>query len=99
MHGGSAPPLVVPGASEVQITVHPGYTGFDLEVDGHAQPPPALEYRVSLREDKVTLVSFDEPGVGLVGLRKRRLVIDSPRILARDDRAARAARGEPPTGT
>jgi len=33
------------------------------------------------------LVSFGELGLGLPGLRERRLIIDSPRIMARDDRS------------
>jgi NAD+ kinase len=88
MHGGNAPPLVVPGASVVAVEVHPGFAGFDVEIDGHIRPLAALGYRVSLHADKVTLVSFGELGRGLANLRARRLIIDSPRILARDDRAA-----------
>jgi hypothetical protein len=44
-----------------------------------------------------TLVSFGAPGHGIAGPRRRRLIADSPRILARDDRAAHlAAEAEPP---
>jgi hypothetical protein len=35
------------------------------------------------------LVTFDPSGRGLAGLRKRKLVIDSPRVLARDEREKR----------
>jgi NAD+ kinase len=86
MHGGSAPPLVVPATSEVRVVVHPSYAGFDIEIDGHPHPVKALDYRLSLHDEKVTLVSFGELGLGLPGLRKRRLITDSPRVLARDDR-------------
>jgi NAD+ kinase len=89
MHGGSAPPLVVPATSTVRVEVHPGFAGFDIELDGHIYPLQALDYRVSLHPEKVSLVSFGELGIGLSGLRKRRLITDSPRVLARDDRAAR----------
>jgi NAD+ kinase len=89
MHGGSAPPLVVPAASEVRVVVHPSFAGFEIEIDGHAYPITALDYRLSLRDDKVTLFTFGELGLGLTGLRARRLIIDSPRVLARDDRTAR----------
>jgi NAD+ kinase len=92
MHGGSAPPLVVPATSTVRVEVHPSFAGFDIEIDGHTYPLTALDYRVSLHEEKVTLVSFGEFGLGLPGLRKRRLITDSPRVLARDERAARAPR-------
>jgi NAD+ kinase len=86
MHGGSAPPLVVPGSSDVKIVVHPNFAGFDVEIDGQPQPHTALEYRLDLHSEKVTLVSFGEPGPGLTALRARGLVTDSPRMLARDDR-------------
>ena len=89
MHGGSAPPLVVPAASAVRVVVHPSFAGFEIEIDGHAYPITALDYRLSLRDDKVTLVTFGELGLGLTGLRARRLITDSPRVLARDDRSAR----------
>jgi NAD+ kinase len=89
MHGGSAPPLVVPATAKVRVEVHPSFAGFDIEIDGHSYPLKALDYRLSLHEEKVTLVSFGELGLGIPGLRERRLVTDSPRILARDDRTAR----------
>jgi NAD+ kinase len=87
MHGGSAPPLVVPGDAVVTIDVHPGFGGFDLEVDGRKREGEARRYRLALHPDKLTLVSFEGSGRGLAGLRKRRLITDSPRVLARDDRA------------
>jgi NAD+ kinase len=89
MHGGNAPPLVVPGTSIVRVEIHPSFAGFEIEFDGHTYPIEALDYRVSLHRDKVTLVSFGELGLGISALRGRRLITDSPRVLARDDRAAR----------
>jgi NAD kinase len=94
MHGGSAPPLVVPATSTVQVTVHPSFAGFDVELDGHIYPMDATEFSVSLEENRVTLVSFGNVGMRISGLRERRLVTDSPRVLARDDRAAGRAPGE-----
>jgi NAD+ kinase len=91
MHGGSAPPLVVPASTDVRLEVHPSFGGFDVEIDGHRYPLEALEYRLSLHDEKVTLVSFGELGLGVRGLRARRLITDSPRVLARDDRAAHAS--------
>ena len=35
MHGGSAPPLVVPAGTDVRVEVHPSFAGFDIEIDGH----------------------------------------------------------------
>jgi NAD+ kinase len=88
MHGGNAPPLVVPATSEVRVEVQPTVAGFEVEIDGHTRPLEAREFRVSLHKARVTLVSFGELGLGLAGLRQRRLITDSPRVLARDDRAA-----------
>ena len=96
MHGGSAPPLVVPATATVRVEVHPSFAGFDIEIDGHTSPLQALDYRLSLDKEKVTLVALGEHGLGMEGLRKRRLITDSPRILARDERAARAARPATP---
>jgi NAD+ kinase len=93
MHGGNAPPLVVPAGTEVRVEVHPSFAGFDVEIDGHTYPLQDLQYRVSLDEEKVTLAAFDEFGLGLSGLRKRRLITDSPRVLARDDRAGHTRPG------
>jgi NAD+ kinase len=87
MHGGSAPPLVVPATVSIRVEVRPSFAGFDVEIDGHIYPIQDLRYDVSLHPDKVTLVSFGELGLGIPGLRKRGLIADSPRILARDGRA------------
>ena len=87
MHGGNAPPVVVPASTDVRIEVSPSFAGFDIEIDGHRYPLEDLDYRLSLHDEKVTLVSFGELGLGLPGLRERRLIIDSPRIMARDDRS------------
>jgi NAD+ kinase len=89
MHGGNAPPLVVPATATVNLKVHPGFDGFRAEIDGHPQPATALAYRLGLHDAKVTLVTFSGDPMALTGLRERRLILDSPRILARDARAAR----------
>jgi NAD+ kinase len=91
MHGGNAPPLVVPASSTARVHVYPNFAGFDVEIDGRTRPIEAVDFRLSLHQDKVTLMSFGERGLGIKGLRERRLITDSPRILARDDRAARTA--------
>lgn len=87
MHGGSAPPLVVPATSTVGLTVHPGFAGFEVEIDGQLQELDAVEYRLCLHADRLTLISFDGRGVGLEALRERGVITDSPRVLARDRRA------------
>ena len=87
MHGGSAPPLVVPADATATVVVQPGYAGFDVEIDGHDHDLEGLRFALTLHMDKLTLVTFGPSGRGLAGLRKRLLVIDSPRVLARDERA------------
>jgi NAD+ kinase len=91
MHGGSAPPVVVPADVEVTAEVHPGFAGFELEIDGHEQGIESLSYRIALHERRLTLVSFDAGGYGLAALRRRALVTDSPRVLARDAHLHRQA--------
>jgi NAD+ kinase len=89
MHGGSAPPLVVPADATVTVVVHPGFAGFQVEIDGHERALAGPQYSLTLHADKLTLVTFATDGRGLTGLRKRLLVFDSPRILARDERGKR----------
>jgi NAD+ kinase len=89
MHGGSAPPLVVPGDAVVSVEVRPGFAGFDVEIDGRQRVGEARRFELALHPDKLTLVTFGTAGRGLSGLRERRLITDSPRVLARDDRACR----------
>jgi NAD+ kinase len=89
MHGGSAPPLVVPGDAVVSVEVRPGFAGFDVEIDGRQRVGEARRFELALHPDKLTLVTFGTAGRGLSGLRERRLSTDSPRVLARDDRARR----------
>lgn len=87
MHGGSAPSLVVPADAVVTVDVHPGYAGFDVEIDGREREVEGHGFRLTLHPDKLTLVTFGSSGHGLTGLRQRRLITDSPRVLARDARA------------
>jgi NAD+ kinase len=90
MHGGSAPPVVVPADATVTIAVNPGFGGFEVEIDGHDHELEGPRFELTLHPDKLTLVGFAPSGRGLAALRKRLLVTDSPRILARDERARRA---------
>jgi NAD+ kinase len=86
MHGGSAPPLVVPADATLTVEVHPSYVGFDVDVDGHRRPFVDRSFEFALHSDKLTLVTFAGVGRGLTGLRRRGLIADSPRVLARDSR-------------
>jgi NAD+ kinase len=89
MHGGCAPPLVIPAGTTLTVDVEGGYAGFDVEIDGRTRDTQDMRYRVDLHPEKLRLVTFEDADRGLTGLRKRGIVADSPRILARDARAAR----------
>ena len=86
IHGGSAPPLVVRAGVDVTLQAHPGYGGFDVEVDGHPQDVDAVRFVLRLVDARATLVSLGDPGLGLTALRRRGLIADSPRVLARGER-------------
>jgi NAD+ kinase len=88
MHGGCAAPLVVPARSRATLTVDPGHAGFDVEIDGQRRPLDGTRFEVSFASDRLTLVTFADAGRGLTGLRRRGLITDSPRVLARDAREA-----------
>jgi len=87
-HGGCCPPLVVGGDSEVRLHIEPGYGGARLEVDGQIDDAQPVELRAVRVEDYATLVGLGDAEPFLAGLRRRRILIDSPRVLARDDRGA-----------
>jgi NAD+ kinase len=85
-HGGCCPPIVVGSASTVSVTVEPGYYGARLEFDGQAvQEQPRL-LSISRVEGYATLVTVGDDEPMLAGLRRRRIIMDSPRVLARDER-------------
>jgi NAD+ kinase len=86
-HGGVAPPLVAGPDSRVRVLVEPGYGGSRFEIDGQESGVEALEVSVTLRRDYASMVALAAQEPPLTGLRRRGLVVDSPRILARDARA------------
>ena len=94
-HGGSCPPLVAGPASTFEVVIEPGHGGARLESDGQAAGD--LErfepHRFALRllPEHATLVMLEDQEPMLAGLRRRRIVMDSPRLLARDERLAAAA--------
>jgi NAD+ kinase len=87
-HGGCCPPLVVGSASSVRLTIEPGYGGARMEFDGQAEDEQPTELSAARVEDYATLVGLGDAEPLLAGLRRRRILIDSPRVLARDDREA-----------
>jgi NAD+ kinase len=91
-HGGCCPPLVAGAESRVEILLYPGHSGARIELDGQVrgrvEPPEPRTLEVTLRPDHATLVALGGEEPMLEGLRRRRVIIDSPRLLARDDRVA-----------
>ena len=86
MHAGSAAPLVVPADASLTVDVDPGYAGFDVEIDGQRRHLEGTHFHFALHEDRVSLVTFATMGRGLVGLRRRGIIADSPRIAIRNKR-------------
>jgi NAD+ kinase len=86
-HGGVSPPLVVGPDSGLSLSVHPGYGGSRFEVDGQEVAMETHAVTARLQQGYATLVALAEQEPLLTGLRRRGLVVDSPRILVRDARA------------
>jgi NAD+ kinase len=99
-HGGCCPPLVTGHDSTVSVLLDPGWGGARIELDGHVhdrvEPRAPRTLEVSLRDRYATLVTLGGEETMLEGLRRRRIIIDSPRVLARDDREAAGV--EPESG-
>jgi NAD+ kinase len=99
-HGGCCPPLVTGPDSTVSVLLDPGHGGARIELDGQihdrVEPHSPRTLDASLRDSHATLVMLGGEETMLEGLRRRRIIIDSPRMLARDDRLAAAV--EPETG-
>ena len=87
-HGGCCPPLVAGPGSEVSLRIESGYGGSRLEFDGQIDDTQPAEMRLARVEGYATLVKLGGEESFLTALRRRRILIDSPRVLARDDRAA-----------
>ncbi len=85
-HGGSTPPLVVGSQKSVRVTIDGGWGGARIELDGQIHDYDPKELRVAWHPDYATLVRFAGAETLLAGLRRRRILQDSPRVLARDDR-------------
>jgi NAD+ kinase len=92
-HGGSTPPLVVGCTSDVRVVVEGGHGGARIEFDGHIKDFEPHVIQTSWCPDYVSLVRFAGAESALAGLRRRRIITDSPRVLARDDRERRSADG------
>ena len=93
-HGGSLPPVVVGPRARVRLLIEPGYAGARVEIDGQPNGMAAGGFQLMLRQDFATLVRIGEDEEEfLAGLRRRKILADSPRVLARDARVEARARG------
>jgi NAD+ kinase len=96
-HGGSCPPLVAGPKSQVTVRFDSGNGGGRIELDGQIhstlEPRVPVTFELRLVPGFATLVSLGEEEPVIAGLRRRRILMDSPRVLAREDREARSAAG------
>jgi hypothetical protein len=91
MHGGCAPPLVVGAGGEMTLELHPGHSGFYVDVDGSAVETDARQFAVTREHPYATLVDLGDARTSLPSLRARGLIADSPRVLGQHRQAARIA--------
>jgi NAD+ kinase len=89
-HGGCSPPLVVGTASAVSVEIEAGFAGARIEFDGKIKDMSPRRLDVGWRPEHATLARFAGAEPMFAGLRRRRILMDSPRVLARDDRAVDA---------
>jgi NAD+ kinase len=89
-HGGVCPPLVTAAGHRVEVKVDPAHGGARVELDGQVQTVLARMQSATLslrfENEFATLVSLGEEEPLIAGLRRRRILLDSPRVLAREQR-------------
>jgi NAD+ kinase len=88
-HGGCIPPVVVGADARVTLEVAGGFAGARVEIDGRPAALPSDRLEVVQRGDFATLIRIGEGESFISGLRRRRILLDSPRVLARDAREQR----------
>jgi NAD+ kinase len=71
--------------SVLTLEIAPGFTAARLEVDGQVDQAGVRSLTISLRDGVATMVSFDGQEPLLAGLRRRRIITDSPRVSRDDD--------------
>jgi NAD+ kinase len=89
-HGGVCPPVVTGVGAKVDVLLDPGYGGARVEVDGQVQAEleslSPQTFSLTYERDFATLVELGDHEPALAGLRRRRIIVDSPRMTARDER-------------
>jgi NAD+ kinase len=83
-HGGSRHSLVVGAGSRLELEVSSGIGGARMEIDGQLTDEPPRSLAVTLRPAAAILVNFSDQEPLFESLRRRRLIVDSPRIVAED---------------
>jgi len=81
-HGGFAPPLVIASTSELVIDVAGAFAGARLEIDGQVAGEYVGALTITFRPAMATQVSFEDDESVLAGLRRRNILLDSPRLMA-----------------
>jgi NAD+ kinase len=89
-HGGFTPPLVVGHDSHLELQFSIGHGGARLEVDGQVSETELCAMRIGLRDEGATVVVFDDQLPFISALRDRHILLDSPRIVAEDERRRQA---------
>jgi NAD+ kinase len=85
-HGGSRQPLVIGARSTLTIEVGTGVGGARLEADGQIVTTELDTLTVGFRPAVARLVGFPGEESLFACLRRRQIIVDSPRILAEDAR-------------
>lgn len=95
-HGGSCPPLVTGSDGRLSLAIDPGHGTVRYEIDGRRTAIETRELTVRRRAEYATLVRLADEEPRLTGLRRRGLLLDSPRVLVRDARPGPAGTLRPP---
>jgi NAD+ kinase len=85
--------VVVGAASAIRLTATAGHGAARLEVDGRPQAMPVDVLTIRFRAAVARVVTFRDHAPFPAGLRKRRIITDSPRVLAEDARNRLTRRG------
>lgn len=89
-HGGVCPPLVTAAGHELAVELDPGFGGARVETDGQVRATlegmQSVRFSLELLPEFATLVSLGEDESMIAGLRRRGIIIDSPRVRAREAR-------------
>ena len=91
-HGGVCPPLVAAIDHRLDVELDPGFGGARIETDGQVRATlerlETVSFRFKLLPAYATLVVLGEHESMIAGLRRRGIILDSPRVRAREARSA-----------